>query len=284
METVNRVITSLVYFNSLVRDTLEYTIPREEYNLNFYNYKKNGVNNETKINSPLKAFIDQNGEKGQKLLKDIEEFADEFYSDHSTVIKLVDGKIEVDHAQNIEIFDRVIPLHENLKNVILFHVEYAKKNNLALDSKIEKLIDADEKYYRAVVYVTLIEEIKRQFDEYNQVRRDAKGEKTPQSNFIEEDLNKLVRACYFIKQQSTLNTKNYADCLDFLQKYIDVISGKNPPEEGKKIEDYFTDARMAFTFLIEEGEKEWRAAYEPCMNELAADLRKENPQAATKEA
>jgi len=36
METISRVIVSLIYYNSLVRDTLEYTIPKDTYEVNFY--------------------------------------------------------------------------------------------------------------------------------------------------------------------------------------------------------------------------------------------------------
>ena len=35
MNTISRVIVSLVYYNSLVRDTLEYTINKETYDVNF---------------------------------------------------------------------------------------------------------------------------------------------------------------------------------------------------------------------------------------------------------
>ena len=57
MDTINRVIVSIVYYNSLVRDTLEYTLPREKYEVNFYDYKRNGIVNEVKVNSPLKVFM-----------------------------------------------------------------------------------------------------------------------------------------------------------------------------------------------------------------------------------
>ena len=87
MNTISRVIVSLVYYNSLVRDTLEYTINKETYDVNFYDYKQNGIVNEIKLETPLKIFMDKNGEKGDELRKKLEKFGEDFYSDKSTVIK-----------------------------------------------------------------------------------------------------------------------------------------------------------------------------------------------------
>lgn len=39
MEVLNRVIVSFVYYNSLVRDTLEYTIPKDSFDVNYYKFK-----------------------------------------------------------------------------------------------------------------------------------------------------------------------------------------------------------------------------------------------------
>lgn len=69
MNTISRVIVSLVYYNSLVKDTLEYTISKEAYDVNFYDYKQNGIVNEIKLDTPLKQFLANNGEKGEELKK-----------------------------------------------------------------------------------------------------------------------------------------------------------------------------------------------------------------------
>ena len=73
METISRVIVSLVYYNSLVRDTLEYTLNKPDgFDTKYYDYKRNGIVNEIKLNTPLKVFLDQNGEKGEDLRKRLE--------------------------------------------------------------------------------------------------------------------------------------------------------------------------------------------------------------------
>ena len=62
---ISKVIVSLVYYNSLIRDTLEYTLVKDTYKEEHYKYRQNGIINEPKINSPLNNFIKQNGEKGE---------------------------------------------------------------------------------------------------------------------------------------------------------------------------------------------------------------------------
>ena len=129
MNTISRVIVSLIYYNSLVRDTLEYTLSKDKYEEHFYDYKRNGIVNEIKLNTPLKVFLDQNGEKGEELRKKLETFGNDFYSDTSTVIKKAADGLRVDHAQNVRVFEAVVPLHEELNSIIRLHVDYAKKNN-----------------------------------------------------------------------------------------------------------------------------------------------------------
>ena len=81
METISRVIVSLVYYNSLVRDTLEYTINKKDpFDVRYYDYKRNGIVNEIKLNTPLKVFLDQNGDKGNELRKKLEDYGNEFYN------------------------------------------------------------------------------------------------------------------------------------------------------------------------------------------------------------
>ena len=55
MEVIDRVIVSLIYYNACVRDTLEYCLPKESFDVNVYEHKKNVLTNDLKIQSPLKV-------------------------------------------------------------------------------------------------------------------------------------------------------------------------------------------------------------------------------------
>lgn len=283
MQTISRVIVSLVYYNSLVRDTLEYTLPRDKYEVSFYDYKRNGIVNEIKVNSPLKVFIDQNGEKGQALLKECEKFGNDFYSDSSTVIKKTADGLRVDHAQNVKIFEEAIPLHESLNNVIRIHEQYAEKNNLK-EEKIVNLLKADERFYRAVSLMTLITEIRNQFEEFNKAMREANGQKTPQSNFVEQDLNKLVGLINLTRQQATCTDDIYTNALDEIFKFIEMMTGKRDLPKGKSFQDVFNEIGIELSVFVEDAEKGWKSNYEPCLKELVEDNKKVKEEAEKKVA
>ena len=104
MEIIDRVIVSLIYFNSCIRDTLEYALNKETYDKKVYEHKKNVITNELKSETPLKVFLDKQGENGQKTIENINTFIEDFYSDESTIIKNANDGLRVDHAQNINIF------------------------------------------------------------------------------------------------------------------------------------------------------------------------------------
>ena len=45
MEVIDRIIVSLVYYNACIRDTLEYTLNRDSFDMNAYEHKKNVITN-----------------------------------------------------------------------------------------------------------------------------------------------------------------------------------------------------------------------------------------------
>lgn len=274
METISRVIVSLVYYNSLVRDTLEYTLNRPNgYDVKYYDYKRNGIVNEIKLNTPLKAFLDQNGEKGDELRKKLEQYGEDFYSDTSTVIKKASDGLRVDHAQNVKIFESTIPLHEELNAVIRLHVDFARKNN-TLEDKIVNLVAADERFYRAVALLSLNGEIDRQFAEFNKAMRESKGEPTPASNFIQNDLNTLVRCLATVRQGATCNDELYTDALDAVFHSVEMMNGKRAVPKGKTFSDVFNEANIKIGAFVRDSEAQWRANYQPLLNELVADNQK----------
>ena len=163
MEIIDRVIVSLIYFNSCIRDTLEYALNKETYDKKVYEHKKNVITNELKSETPLKVFLDKQGENGQKTIENINTFIEDFYSDESTIIKNANDGLRVDHAQNIKILEGVIPLHENINSIVRIHANYAKQNNI-VNETVDNLVIEDERFYRAVALLTLSGELFKQFE------------------------------------------------------------------------------------------------------------------------
>ena len=58
---ISKFIVSLVYYNSLIRDTLEYTLVKDSYKAEHQKYRQNGIINEPKIKSKLHNFIEKYG-------------------------------------------------------------------------------------------------------------------------------------------------------------------------------------------------------------------------------
>jgi len=273
MQNISRVIVSLVYYNSLVRDTLEYTLVKPTYEVPFYDFKQNGIVNEIKLETPLKVFIDKNGEKGEELKKKLEKFGEDFYSEKSTVIKKALDGLRVDHAQNVKIFESVVPLHEELNSIIKLHVGYAEQNKM-LEPDIVALKGADERYYRAVVMLSLSGEIFRQFDEYNKARKEANGELTPASNFIQQDLNTLVGLLGTVRQYAECNDETYIAALDALWNAVEMMNGKRQVPTGKTFGDIINESNTKIATFVSDAEAGWKEIYPRMVNELVEDNKK----------
>ena len=269
---LSKVIVSLVYYNSLIRDTLEYTLDKKEYNVQHYNYRKNGIVNEPKINSPLKNFIDNNGEKGKEFLGRLEDFADLMYSDDSTIIKLASDGLRVDHAQHVAIFDALAPLHEELNQIIKLHLNLAVKENL-LEEPIAALLAEDDRFFRGTLFATISLEIIKQFEEFNKLMNESKGAPTPASNFVQQDLGKLCGHFERSRQFATCKDHLYTDALDAISNMIDMMRGKRELPEGKKFSDVFADVRSKCDLFVVDAQRKWAAIYGPCIQVLIEDAK-----------
>ena len=267
MENIQKAIVTLLHYNTIIRDTLEYAIKKKDYNLDFYNFKKRGVLLEIEQNTPLKIFLDKAGENGEKLITKIKDFYDTFYSDDSTILRLAPGELRVDHAQHLTIYEQVILLHEEIRRITNVHIDFAKKNN-QYDMRLQDLVKADERFYRGLVYMTLLNDLEALYFEYNKARNEAKGEITPQSNFIQNDITKLTNLLNFTRQNSVATDLGYMTLVDHVFAVIENISGKRDLPEGKSYGDIFKEVKEAATAFVKETEVKWRELYSPVIKEL----------------
>ena len=118
MNQASQVLTTLIHYNVAVRDTMEYCLNKQEYDVNLFKEKKRSVLVEVEEHTPLKDIIEHSGENGEKLEKAIREFYDEIYGDNSTVLHLAEDGLRVDHNQHLAIYKHVLPIHENVTSMI----------------------------------------------------------------------------------------------------------------------------------------------------------------------
>ena len=283
MHYIDRIIVSIIYYNSCIRDTLEYCLDKENYDINVYNHKKNVISNELNQDTPLKVFLDRQGENGEKTKQIIADFINDFYSEDSNVIKLAADGLRVDHAQNINILEAVIPLHENINSIVRLYKKHAEENGITHEV-VDKLCLEDERFYRAVAMLALSTELFSQFEAYNKARREANGEKTPQSNFIEQDLNKLVQLTMLVRQNASCIDELFTNAADALIFAIEMMNGRRAIPQGSDFGQVFNDCRQKIAKFVEDTEAKWRELYAPAVNELIADAQAEQAAQAEKAA
>lgn len=272
---MSKTIATLLHYNVLIRDTLEYTLSKPLYDVNFYNYKKHGVKVELDEKTPLAMFIEKNGEAGEKLKKMILDFYDKIYGNDSTILKVAADGLRVDKAQHLAIFESVLPIHEELRKIIDIHIDFAKKQNL-LEPEIEEVVKADEKFYRGVVFMSMIPELEMLFAEYNKVRQEAKGAITPQSNFINNDLGKIMSLLEFSRQNARVIDREYCDLLDKVFDLIEEMRGRRELREGRNFQMEFTDLKSAVQIYVNKNEPLWKTKYDKLMQELIEEAKKQN--------
>lgn len=283
MLPISRVIVSLVYYNSLIRDTLEYTINRDKFDVKFYDYKKHGIINEPLLNTPLKQFLDNNGEKGEELRKLINEFGEALYSEKSTILRPEADNVHVDHNQDVTIFEKVVPLHEQITAVIRLHDKYRKDHN-QVEESITKLLDADEEFYRGVLLFTLSNQIFRKFDEFNKNMREGHGEKTPAASFVEQELQTLTRMFFVSKVNATCKDNNYTEALDATEHMIEMMNGRRELPKGKNFRDVYVEVNAKCNALLLISEDQWKQTYQPAVNEMIKDNQAARAQAEANKA
>lgn len=274
MENIQKAILTLLHYNTIIRDTLEYTVKKKEYNLDHYKFKKRGVLVEIEQNTPLKIFLDKAGENGEKLISKIKDFYEQVYSDESTILRVAEDALRVDHAQHLALFEHVILIHEEIFRITKVHIDYAKNMNL-YEERFQNLIKADERFYRTLVYMTLVEDLEVLFLDFNKARSEAKGKETPQSNFIQNDISKITNLLGFVRQNSTISDLEFMEIVDTVFNLIENISGKRDLPIGKTFNDVFKEARFKLNEFVRKTETIWRDLYRPIMDEFVKETTKE---------
>lgn len=277
MNNLSLSILTLLHYNVIVRDTLEYALNRNNYTVDAFQYKKRGILVEIEQPTALKQFIEKNAEIGKKVTEEVNALYASVYSDDSTICRIAGKELRVDQGQHLAIYEGVIPLHEDIKKIIDAHVGFARRNNL-LEEQLVKLVKADERMYRAVIFMCLYGDLERLFIEYNKARNEAKGEITPQSNFVQGELLKVVKHIQFVKDNQTATELDYWNMVDYITRTIEQTSGRRDRPEGKSFKDIFAEGHKIIKEFLANAEKTWKESYEPAINELMLKSKANNGQ------
>lgn len=267
MNRNSQIITTLIHYNVVVRDTLEYCLRKDSYETKAYDEKKRAILVEVEQNTPLKAIINNSGENGQKLEKTIRDFHENVYGDGSTIIKVADDGLRVDHAQHFAIYDGVINIHSNVEAMILGLEREAisKKIDVTEAMNVNK---AENRLYCGVAFLTLTTDLANLFRDYNQARAEAKGEESPSSRFIGNDIGHIIQLINTVKANSHITDAKYKDVEDKVTSLMEMMTGRRDLPEGKNFPDVIKDTEVSIQEFVRDAEPKFRDLYQPLIREL----------------
>ena len=274
------VLATLVRYQSMIRDTLEYTLERDTYDVSVYNTKKSAILAELENNTPLKSFIDQNGEKGQAFEKSIRDMHEQIYGDTSTILKVANDGLRVDHAQHIAIFKGVIPVHETVATLINGYIADAKSKNIDV-SEAEPSVLAEERFYRGVCFLTLGNNLIKLFNDYNVARRESKGAETASSRFIGNDISEIINLIRTVCDASHLTDERYWGAADKLNMLVQYMTGRRALPMGKGMGEAIHEVQDSIQGYLREAEQNFHAVVDPFMQQFVADVKAQQAAASS---
>ena len=272
------VVTTLIHYNVMVRDTLEYCLNKPAFDVNLFKTKKRAVIVEVDENTPLKNIIKNSteNEAGAKFEKLVREFYAEVYADDSRILTLgvdPDGKEElrVDHSQSLTIYKYVLPIHQNVSAMIGGILNDAHSKNIDV-AEVEKVYRAEEKMFAGVAYLTLVGDLNRLFADYNKARQEAQGAVTPVSNFIQQDLEQVIRHINTVRANSRVTNLVFKQMEDKINALIETMTGRRDLPEGKNHNDLMRECAETINLYVRDVEAEFRSCYPGLISKLQAQV------------
>ncbi|MCF0112399.1 MAG: hypothetical protein HUJ60_00270 [Bacilli bacterium] len=282
MNQNTQTLVTLVHYNVQVRDTLEYCLQKTEYDLKVFENKKKAILIEVDQNTPLKSILDHSGENGAKMEKAIRDFAEQVYGDKSTILSVSGNKLVVDHAQHLAIYEHVLPIYENVNSMIRGVIQdgnqkvAAAKNDeeKAALSMVEanKLWHASDNMFRAVALLCLVNELNRLFGEYNVARNEAHGAETPASNFIGQDIQKVINHINWVRSHALATDLVYKAMEDKINALVENCIGRRDLPAGKNFPDVQRDVLETINLYVRDAEAAMNGIYPDMVRALVEQV------------
>ena len=281
MNQTSHYIFNLYHYLLNLRDTLEYTIDREHQEA-LYTQRKKVLSEGLNENAPLGNFLKNNPEQGEKLTQQLKDFVEEIYGDESTILRLSEGKVRVDHGQHIKLFDMVGGLQETIRDIVYGYLNFAGQNN-EREAIISDLVAADDRLFRPVYVMLAMRELEKSFGEFQKVMNESQGKPTPQSNFIvQNEIAVLSRNIRFVIQHHHCMENEIMDVMDLTNAVIEMTEGRRERRDNKPFKEIFDDLNAKLNALVVKFEPLWREAFQKAVNEAIAFSQKQsenNPKA-----
>lgn len=272
MNQTSYFVFGIFQLNLLLRDTMEYVVPNRKFSVEIYKRRKEGFIALTAENSPFGRFLQLNPEKADKIRDSFKNFIEFVYSDNATFARLIDDSVEVDKALHIQFYEATAGLFQTIEDILYGYLAHAQKEN-QFEEALAKTIYANEVYYRSLSHFALSFDIIDKFNEFQTAFRESKGVASPASNFINDEIDKLVGIVGFHKKHSKVKDVSYHEMADKVNALIETISGKRQLPDGVKFPDLFKQVREVTLNQLQKSEVEFKAVFGPILAEYV-DLTK----------
>ena len=251
-----------------VRDTIEYIQKRPSYPLPIYLAKKNTIALALNENSPFVNFCSKNGEIGAKIKEQLEDLYDICYGDDQTFVTIEGEEVKPDNAQNIKVLDYIVPLRQSLYNILKAYLN-AQKNEGSIEPGVEELIDLEDRFYRSIFFMVMTDFLfNNLFQEFNKAMRENQGQESIQSNFVSNDIKKVISMINFVKKNSPANDVELDRAFGELERGIKLISGMEKVPEGSTFQQEFQKIGQAWYQVVAQLEPTWRAKHSVIWQQL----------------
>ena len=286
MNNYTAAIASFIRYDVVLFNTLEYATKKDKFDVGAYKARQEIISKEIELNTPLKNCLDNSGEAGKNLLEKIKELIRLVYSPESTIAKLGadETELRVDSSQALTIYENVLPIHEELRKIVEAHVIAARKNNAYDEPTFDDVITKEEYFYRSLVNMLMLDTFDHFFAEYNKARAEAKGAITPQSNFIQNDINKIVNLFHFVRNNATARNAEYYSMVDPLFALIEMTGGRRDLPEGKNFGQVFVEVKTKTREVTQKFELAWKPVYDEFIKHFQEEVVKLQQQESGKQA
>ncbi len=236
--SMNKKLHFTMYFyllSTAIRDTIEYCLTdKDKFDVDSYNVRKTVINNALVENSQFFNFCKNNGEVGEKIMKQISDLKDLVYGNEPKFIRINKDNLEIDHSLNNKVLDLICPLHFSCRNMTIAHYKGLDDEDKSLE--YEQLIMLESKYFVLISELVLGKLIFiDRFNAFNESMKNNKGQENVESNFIVSEMTKLAGIHNWIRDNEAKEVKEYEATEVFFTHGFKVSSGEMKPAEGKTI-------------------------------------------------
>ncbi|MGN1295339.1 MAG: hypothetical protein ACI4U5_02915 [Bacilli bacterium] len=275
MNQTTRFVMGIYQVALMIRDALEYIQNKESYDLNVYKQRKQFIEHGLVENAPLSRFLSQNGDVGKNIRNNLNDFVDAVYGDESTIVSIDGDKVVSDKGQTLKMLDFIVGLHETLQDVMKGFINQSKNDN-TYEEELDVFLQYDEKFFRSLLCINLVDQIHALFLDFNKAMQEAKGEPGPATNFILNDLKRVVGFLKFENEHANQEDEGFKKAYDASFLMLQYMEGSKKAEEnGTTIRDQIVEARKLWQVEIGKNEPEWRTRYQKLWDKLVVFEREE---------